>query len=470
MGSLYFIQYHIYSINGVSPSPVRHRNLTPAFTGSNPVTPARDYNENLYRKGVINISTKKKVTPKTGKIPIAEVRKENEGMKLKIEKLKEGGYCRICDKHKPKEQFYTSTDPLSTGGITPICKQCAKDIACRKDKNGDLHEPTRESLIKTLRYLDKPFLETVYDASIQEANKMKKDHMVSNFANAYFKNIAMPQYNGMTYAESDFLQEKIIYPDELSEDDMDVGTKEQYIRDKRDTIHLLHYDPFEQENISDQPFLYSQLLGMLDSSEGANEDMMRTSSAITIVRCFLQESKVDDAITKLMLDTAKMANNAGTIKSLQESKQKMVGVITSLAEANCLSLRYSRNSKKGENTWTGKLKRLKDTNIREVDINGFDIDTCKGMQQVANISMNAIVDKLHLEENDYADMLAEQRQKMADAEKRAEALDEATRLLLQENIKLRHTLETNDLLKENDLLDLNDVLDTYVTGNEKDGD
>ena len=49
---------------------------------------------------------------------------------------------------------------------------------------------------------------------------------------------------------------------------------------------MIGYDPFEQEALSDQPFLYSQLIGLLDSSEDANDDMMRTASAISIVRAF----------------------------------------------------------------------------------------------------------------------------------------------------------------------------------------
>ena len=33
--------------------------------------------------------------------------------------------------------------------------------------------------------------------------------------------------------------------------------------------------------------------------------------------------------------------------------------------------------KKGENTWTGKLKKIKDLDLREGRINGYNIDTCK---------------------------------------------------------------------------------------------
>ena len=40
----------------------------------------------------------------------------------------------------------------------------------------------------------------------------------------------------------------------------------------------------------------------MDSSEDANDDMMRTSSAISIVRGFLQQSKIDDTVAKLMSD------------------------------------------------------------------------------------------------------------------------------------------------------------------------
>src|SRR5699024_6511711 len=133
-------------------------------------------------------------------------------------------------------------------------------------------------------------LDTVYNASIQESENLISGKVKTNFATAYYKNIQMVQYKSMTYFDSDFFKEKIVYEDEKSPEDLkntDIGTYDQYIRDKSDIIRLLHYDPFEKEAIEDQPFLYSQLLGLLDSSEDANDDMMRISSCITIVRSFL---------------------------------------------------------------------------------------------------------------------------------------------------------------------------------------
>ena len=89
----------------------------------------------------------------------------------------------------------------------------------------------------------------------------------------------MVNYVGMTYQDSDMFKEKIVYEDEKTPDDLVKGRENQdtytdFLKNKKDVVRLLSYDPFEKEAISDQPFLYSQLLGLLDSSEDANDDMM----------------------------------------------------------------------------------------------------------------------------------------------------------------------------------------------------
>lgn len=401
------------------------------------------------------------------KMTLGQYKQENEKLKEKLEKIENGAYCHMCGTFKAKDKFYVNTNPLMKSGVTPICKECARKISERIDKNGDLHEPTRESLIQALRYLDKPFLETLYNSSIQESENLIAGKVKTNFARSYFKNVQMVNYEGMTFEDSDLFKERVVYEDERDEEylkNKDVGTHDQYIRDKNDTVRLLGYDPFEKEPIDDQPFLYSQLLGMLDSSEEQQDDMLRTSSTITIVRSFLQMSKLDDAISKLMADYKNIERNAAAIKSLQESKAKLQSIITSLAAESCISLKNSKNAKKGENTWTGKMKKLKDLNLREAEINGFDIGTCKGMQQVADISASAILKALRLDESEYTEMLAEQRIKISKLIKEADSYHEAVRLLLKENLDLRDCLKVNNLLNEEDLLDLDEVVNTYVTG------
>ena len=414
-------------------------------------------------------SAEPKMTPTQMKALIAELKEE-------IQDLKDGAYCYICDRHRPKDKFYTSTDPRIKSGVTPICKDCAKSIALRKDRNGDFHEATKESIQLALCYLDKPFYEDLYSSSVAEASNEAIGKTKNSVWAAYVKNVAMPQYYGYTYKDSDMFKERIIYEDEKTPEDVMRGRENQdtysdYLKNKKDIVRLIGYDPFEKENISDQPFLYSQLLGLLDASEDANDDMMRTASAISIVRGFLQQSKIDDTIVGLMSDVKQLQKNSATIKSLQDSKKQLTSVIKDLAAESCISLKNNKSTKKGENTWTGKMRKIKELNLRDADVNGFDVETCKGMQQVASISAKAIFDTLQLDESEYTDMIAEQRAKITTLTHKADSLAEATRILLRENLDLRDTLEDHHLLNMDRLIDLDDLLNTYLSpSSQKEGD
>ncbi len=404
------------------------------------------------------------------KITVAQARKKIETLEEKVKSLKDGAWCYLCDTHKSKDGFYMSTDPMNKSGLTPICRECTRKIVFKVGKDGIEHEPDKESVRLALRYLNKPFLEKVWDSSIQETENLASGKVKSNVWNAYIRQISMGQYNTLTYADSDgfikYKQDDINKKEEITEEKLiethaGLDTYDSFLKNKEDVIRLLSYDPFEKEDISDQPFLYSQLLGLLDSSEDANEDMMRTSSAISIVRGFLQQSKIDDTVAKLMCDVSNIEKNSATIKSLQESKGKITSVITSLAQDSCISLKHNKNAKKGENTWTGKIKKIKSLNLRDAEVNGFDIDTCRGMQQVQEISDASIMKQLALDESEWSDMIAEMRVTNTSLRREKDAYQEINRILLRENLDLRDTLKEKDLLDENALKDLRDLYSVF---------
>ena len=405
------------------------------------------------------------------KLTAVQLKKKVETQEEKIKSLKEGAWCYMCDTHKAKDKFYVSTDPMSKSGLTPICKDCAKKIALKIGKDKVEHEPDKNSVIETMRYLNKPFLSKLWDASIQESENLALGKVRSNGYYSYIKNVAMGQYNTLTFKDSDILDNntvedktstEVTTEEELIESHVGLDTYDSFLKNKNDVIRLLSYDPFEKEDIADQPFLYSQLLGLLDSSEDANEDMMRTSSAISIVRGFLQQSKIDDTISKLMCDISNIERNSATIKSLQESKGKITSVITSLAQDSCISLKHNKNAKKGENTWTGKIKKIKSLNLRSGEVNGFDIDTCRGMQQVQEISDASIMKQLALDESEWSDMVSEMRVVNTGLRKEKDAYQEINRILLRENLDLRDTLKENNLLNEEQLNDLKDVYSVFA--------
>lgn len=405
------------------------------------------------------------------KLTAAQMRKRIESLENKVQTLKEGAWCYMCDTHKARDKFYVSTDPLNKSGITPICKDCARKIALKIGKDKVEHTPDKESVIEAMRYLNKPFYSKLWDASVQESENLASGKVRSNGYLSYVKNVAMGQYNGATFKDSDIFTSAVMIPDsskekpteeQLIETHAGLGTYDSFLKNKNDVIRLLSYDPFEKEDIVDQPFLYSQLLGLLDSSEDANEDMMRTSSAISIVRGFLQQSKIDDTISKLMSDISNIEKNSATIKSLQESKGKITSVITSLAQDSCISLKHNKNAKKGENTWTGKIKKIKSLNLRSGEVNGFDIDTCRGMQQVQEISDASIMKQLSLDESEWSDMIAEMRVVNVDLRKEKDAYQEINRILLRENLDLRDTLKENNILQEEQLKNLKDMYSVFA--------
>ena len=381
------------------------------------------------------------------KLTLSQAKKIIVNQQEKLEEINDSAFCYLCNTHKLKDKFYVSTDPMAKSGITPICKECARKLALRVDKNGDAHEPTKESVQLALRYLNKPFLSVVWDASVQESERLVAGKLKHNVWTSYIKNIAMVNYLGMTYFDSDFFKEKIIYDDERTVENTitDADIIESFEQNKKDTIRLLGYDPFEKEPISDQPFLYSNLIGYLDASEDANEDRMRTSSIIEIVKGFNHAEKINDVVTSMLTSVKDIEKNVATIRSLEDTKNKIMNSVLGLAKDNGISLKHSVNASKGENTWTGKVRKMKEMNLREAETNLYDVEYSNGLRQVAEISDAAIIKQIKLDENDFGDMIAQQRELINKYKRIADNNEEKSRILLRENYDLKAFIEKSGL-------------------------
>ena len=374
--------------------------------------------------------------------------------------------CPYCLKEKKKSEFYVSTDPKVLTGITSMCKDCVKKIALSWDDNRqEFGACTKKSVMDALEYIDRPFLSNLWDSSYAEwANQDAKIRRTTIW-DCYIKNVSMINYRGMRWRDGDIFNTFVEDAKQVAAlENGDKGSaptlvagqevNDEFDKNRKDVIRLLGYDPFEGEKIEDQPLLYSQLIGYLDAGGDGNDDMMRTSSAITIVRGFLQQAKLDDKLAKVMANTNA---NASEMKTLLDAKKNISATISQLAEQSCLSLKHNKNASKGENTWTGKIKKLKDIDLREAEVNGFDIGTCRGMQQVLEISDASILKQLALDESEWSDMVAEQRKTITDLQEKRDVYREINRVLLRENLDLRDTLEENGLLDTENLHDLKEL-------------
>ena len=376
--------------------------------------------------------------------------------------------CPYCNKEKKESEFYMSTDPLVLTGRTSMCKDCARKIARNWDDNKkEYGNCTKASTQAALERLDKPWVEDLWNSSYHEVYDETKTRRRESVWDAYIKNVGMNQYKTMRWRDGDLFSTYVEDAKSVAAIDnrvsSDVSTSqeinEEFEKNKRDVTRLLGYDPFESEKIEDQPLLYSQLIGYLDAGGDGNDDMMRTSSAITIVRGFLQQAKIDDKLARAMANTN---INTAELKALIDTKQKLGSSISLMAEQSCLSLKHNKNASKGENTWTGKIKKLKDLNLREAEVNGFDIGTCRGMQQVLELSDSSIMRQLNLDESEWSDMVAEQRQMLIKVQNERDVYKEINRILLRENIDLRDTLDENGLLNTENLQDLKELFSAFA--------
>lgn len=389
--------------------------------------------------------------------------------------------CHYCLKEKKRTEFYVSTNPLVMSGITFVCKDCVRKIALDWDDNrNEFGACTKKTVMEALEIIDRPFLNNLWDSSYAEWANQEGQIRRPTIWDAYIKNVSMPQYRGMRWRDGDIFNTFVEDAKQVAA--LESGNKEaaqtlidsqevsnEFEKNRKDVIRLLGYDPFEGEKLEDQPLLYSQLIGYLDAGGDGNDDMMRTSSAITIVRGFLQQAKLDDRLAKVMANTNA---NASEMKTLLDAKKNISATISQLAEQSCLSLKHNKNASKGENTWTGKIKKLKDIDLREAEVNGFDIGTCRGMQQVLEISDASILKQLALDESEWSDMVAEQRKTITDLQEKRDVYREINRVLLRENLDLRDTLEENGLLDTENLHDLKELFsplgETVAQDNEED--
>ena len=205
--------------------------------------------------------------------------------------------------------------------------------------------------------------------------------------------------------------------------------------------------------------MYAQLIGYIDA-DGNNDDMTRILDSIEIVRGYLQLQKLNDMSAKAFANLSK-TGKSGEIKNYMDTKKKVADVISQLAEQSCISLKHNKNASKGENTWTGKIKIIKELNLREGEVNGFDIATCKGMQQVMDLSNASILKQLALDESEYSNIVAEQRKLVTSLTTERDSYREICRILLRENLDLKDVLSENDLLSQDNLTDLNELFSVF---------
>lgn len=327
-----------------------------------------------------------------------------------------------------------------------LCKDCLTDLLIEYiNETKDI----KQSIYYVCQRLDLVYLNQIYESSIVEAGWKDEFSLVQNGLEVWKKYIktinSLKNYKGYTFEHGeqiDIIQSQeeqiettdVVVKKELTEEEL-----QQKIRDKQnreDIIRIVGYDPFINEREEDKPYFYSRLIDML--TEDVINDSNKLTSIISIIKTQKQIDKLDNAISELMSNPTLMVKNAGDIKSLSTTKKDLQKSVLDTAKDNRISDLYSGQKTVGANTLSGISKKLKELDLTEAQVNLYDIQTSKGMQQVAYLSNKAINDQLMFAENEYADMVAWQREKVQFYEKEYKKLAE-------ENRKLKVLCNTNDI-------------------------
>jgi len=308
------------------------------------------------------------------------------------------------------KNFYNSNSLIvkNNNGRMTICKECIVKIY--------------EFLVAKYNYNYKLALyfvcsmcDVYFDASLYPAVEQQAINTGSIIVKTYFQKInSLPQYSSKTFADSTLLdvsaEIKVDNPLNLPvlAAPLPVPKKsDEDLQNREDVIRMVGYDPFENESLVDQKDLHNKLVDFLD--ESTLEDSFKLPIVIEIVKSFSQIDKLNQALANVMIDPTTMVAQSGSIKVLLETKDKMLRSILAMAKDNGISVAHAMNKSQGAGTLSGIIKKLQELGFEDSNVNLYDIETCDGMKQVADISNRSILEQIMLDENDYTQMIAEQR-------------------------------------------------------------
>lgn len=367
--------------------------------------------------------------------------------------------CSCCGVEKPLVDFYASENPLySSDKRVPICKTCIRNLCVDKETN-IIDEVKLNQVLKSVQ---KPYfkddLASAYSQFAKEHSYVD-DGDVKKFGDKvlglYFKNTMLRQNKNLSYDDSEKLNfvhsNSNITVAEKNEilqkySDINIQNKEESQelkqtkwtkKDKQNmkyVISTIGYDPFEDVGLSeyDRKYCFNILSGYCDT-EGIAADGHKMQSVIEMTMSYCQCRKITEGIN---YELSKEELNDQKILKLTSSRTSLLNSISAAAKDNNISSNNNKNSKQGQNSLTSMMKEMAENNFEEINVNLFDIKTSEAFRQIDEISNTNISNQLTLDNNEYSEIVKEQREIICKYETDIEALREENRILQNRVIEL----------------------------------
>ena len=336
--------------------------------------------------------------------------------------------CFCCDDIKHEREFYSSPNSKiwkMNNHKIPICINC-----CRALYSEILAAHGKTSaMIAMCALLDWPYVPTTYEAVYE---KIRHSATLGHYSRAM--NSRLNPWGRATFVDS-IVGGNVLTksPDVVRQEFEERWSKADSIN-KKSVLSRVGYDPFEGMTQKDRKEGFNVLAGYLDM-EGVASDAHRLNAAINLVQTQLQIKHIDESINEITSGDMINSTNIMNIKDLMTTRKNAVMVLNSMAKENHFS---SRNDDKAKSNFTSKVKELLDNNYEGIKVNMYDINTSESMRQMMDLSHQSIIH--NLDDNDYADIISEQREMIRSMREELDGANEELRLAQNTIIALRATM------------------------------
>ncbi len=350
--------------------------------------------------------------------------------KKKSEEQNKVFVCSSCNEEYivQKGNFYKTKSELYRGNecFTNICINC---ITAKFKSIEAQTGSTRMALICICHLLD-----TYYNE--KDFNNMVSKNTFS--IGAYLNSSNLRQAANKTFM-TNLLQNDFAKAIKFEDTDIEVKEELNDIKNRSFCTSQLGYDPFLENIPADRKYLFNTLAEYL--TDDVIEDPHKLQSVVPLVKSILQESKIDRLIDAEL--KSKVPNDTN-LKAYVESKKSIRGLINSIANDNGLTVKGGGKTGRGASTLTGIMKEMAENGFDEIKINVFDSKMNGAFKYIADISNKSLNEQLNFQSDDYARMVATQREMIQKYDEENLSLAEQNRLLKIENKKL------NELIKDGD--------------------
>lgn len=358
--------------------------------------------------------------------------------------------CPRCGETS-KNAFYLSYNKINKTSKKDIyCKKCINEIF---NDSLELFKNDKLSVVRICQILNIPFDERVFNSckelEDEETNKSLIDSYLQKLL--IYKDI----YNiGDSYFDGDvfLVKDNLITVDEYEQYQKNIDKQEEYLqqikktdetlkRNREDVIRIVGVDPFNNYPKEETAELYASLLDFLD--EDIDPPRFLLNIYIEIVKNFYLLDKINEEMLIQTSDSENLFANAKQIKTLNDTKRDIQNTINRIAADNQISLKTAQN--KGDKTkkFTYIVRKLMEyEDLDDIKSNAFDIKTSKAMAEVEKQSFGNMISQLNIEENDYINVLANQRDRIAELENELLKVKEKNRAKTKRISKLEERLKS----------------------------